>query len=89
MDVRMPGLSGLDLQEAFAKFGDSVLIVFLSGHGDIPTSVRAIKTGAVDFLAKPVAKKDLLSAVCGHAPQLERPTLVNRMVLQFLNMRKL
>ena len=59
----MPGPSGLDLQEAFAKSGDSVPIVFLSGHGDIPTSVRAIKAGAVDFLTKPVAKKVLLSAV--------------------------
>ena len=63
LDVRMPGPSGLDLQEAFAKSGDSIPIVFLSGHGDIPTSVRAIKAGAVDFLTKPVAKKDLLSAV--------------------------
>src|SRR4029077_20420592 len=63
LDVRMPGPSGLDLQEAFAKAGDSVPIVFLSGHGDIPTTVRAIKAGAVDFLTKPWAKKDLLSAV--------------------------
>ena len=63
LDVRMPGLSGLDLQEAFAKSGDFVPIVFLSGHGDIPTTVRAIKAGAVDFLTKPVAKKVLLSAV--------------------------
>ena len=63
LDVRMPGLSGLDLQEAFAKSGDSAPIVFLSAHGDIPTTVRAIKAGVVDFLTKPVAKKDLLSAV--------------------------
>ncbi len=59
----MPGPSGLDLQEAFAKSGDLIPIVFLSGHGDIPTSVRAIKAGAVDFLTKPVARNDLLSAV--------------------------
>jgi FixJ family two-component response regulator len=63
LDIRMPGPSGLDLQEAFAKSGDSIPIVFLSGHGDIPTSVRAIKAGAVDFLTKPVEKKPLLSAV--------------------------
>jgi FixJ family two-component response regulator len=63
LDVRMPGPSGLDLQEAFAKSGDALPIVFLSGHGDIPTSVRAIKAGAVDFLTKPVEKKTLLAAV--------------------------
>src|SRR4029077_3975425 len=63
LDIRMPGPSGLDLQEAFAKSGDSAPIVFLSAHGDIPTSVRAIKAGAVDFLTKPVAKNVLLSAV--------------------------
>src|SRR4029077_11612549 len=63
LDVRMPGLSGLDLQEAFTKSGDSVPIVFLSGHGDIPTTVRAIKAGAVDFLTKPVENQALLSAV--------------------------
>jgi FixJ family two-component response regulator len=63
LDVRMPGPSGLDLQEAFVKSGDSIPIVFLSAHGDIPTSVRAIKAGAVDFLTKPAQKKALLSAV--------------------------
>ncbi len=63
LDVQMPGPSGLDLQDAFARSGDSIPIVFLSGHGDIPTSVRAIKAGAVDFLTKPVAKQALLLAV--------------------------
>src|SRR4249919_689204 len=63
LDVCMPGPSGLDLQEAFRKLGAPVPIVFLTGHGDIPTSVRAIKAGAVDFLTKPVQKKTLLSAV--------------------------
>ena len=63
LDVQMPGPSGLDLQDAFIKSGDSMPIVFLSGHGDIPTSVRAMKAGAVDFLTKPVAKKTLLTAV--------------------------
>ncbi len=63
LDVRMPGPSGLDLQEAFFKSGDSIPIVFLSGHGDIPTTVRAIKAGAVDFLTKPVENQALLSAV--------------------------
>jgi FixJ family two-component response regulator len=63
LDVHMPGPSGLEVQEAFTKSGDSMPIVFLTGHGDIPTSVRAIKAGAVDFLTKPVQKGALLSAV--------------------------
>ncbi|MBV9492480.1 MAG: response regulator transcription factor [Verrucomicrobia bacterium] len=64
LDVRMPGgPSGLELQEALAKRGDTVPIVFLTGHGDIPTSVRAMKAGAVDFLTKPVERRSLLAAV--------------------------
>src|SRR5262245_10040957 len=50
LDVRMPGPSGLDLQEGFAKLNDPLPIIFLTGHGDIPMSVRAMKAGAVDFL---------------------------------------
>jgi FixJ family two-component response regulator len=63
LDVRMPGPSGFDLQEALARSGASVPIVFLTGHGDIPMSVRAIKAGAVDFLTKPVSREALLGAV--------------------------
>ena len=63
LDVRMPGPSGLDLQEALARFGVSMPIVFLTGHGDIPMSVRAMKAGAVDFLTKPVSREVLLGAV--------------------------
>ena len=73
LDVRMPGPSGLDLQEALAKSGDSVPIVFLSGHGDIPTSVRTIKAGAVDFLTKPVQPQALLSAVAGLGSRRQEP----------------
>jgi FixJ family two-component response regulator len=63
LDVRMPGPSGLDLQEALARRGEAPPIVFLSGHGDIPMSVRALKAGAVDFLTKPVGRETLLAAV--------------------------
>jgi FixJ family two-component response regulator len=63
LDVRMPGPSGLDLQAAFSERDDALPIIFLTGHGDIPMSVRAMKAGAVDFLTKPVEKEALLTAV--------------------------
>ena len=63
LDVRMPGLTGLQLQQRVAEMRHALPIVFLSGHGDIPTSVRAIKAGAEDFLTKPVAAEVLLRAV--------------------------
>jgi FixJ family two-component response regulator len=62
-DVRMPGVSGLDLQTRLAESGDTKPIVFLTGHGDIPMSVQAMKAGAVDFLTKPVRDQTLLDAV--------------------------
>jgi FixJ family two-component response regulator len=63
LDLRMRGLSGLDLQDRLAQLGNPLPIVFLTGYGDIPASVRAIKAGAEDFLSKPVSKKPLLDAV--------------------------
>lgn len=63
LDVDMPGPSGLDLQTAFEGRDDALPIIFLTGHGDIPMSVRAMKAGAVDFLTKPVDREALLSAV--------------------------
>ena len=63
LDVRMPGLSGLDLQEELARADCAMPVVFLTGHGDIPMSVQAMKKGAVDFLTKPVDEKSLLEAV--------------------------
>lgn len=62
-DVRMPGLSGLDLQASLAKAQSDLPIVFISGHGDVATTVRALKSGAVNFLAKPFTKTALLNAV--------------------------
>jgi FixJ family two-component response regulator len=65
LDVHMPGLSGLDLQRELAQRGVELPIIFLTGHGDIPMSVRAMKAGAVEFLTKPVKSRDLLTAIRG------------------------
>jgi FixJ family two-component response regulator len=63
LDVRMPGLSGLDLQLKLSDAGIEIPIIFLTGHGDIPMSVRAMKGGAHEFLTKPVRGQDLVDAV--------------------------
>jgi FixJ family two-component response regulator len=63
LDVRLPGLSGLDLQRALDHTGVNIPIIFISGHGDIPMTVRAMKAGAVEFLLKPLREQDLLDAV--------------------------
>lgn len=63
LDVRLPGLSGLDFQTALADAAIQVPIVFITGHGDIPMTVQAMKAGAVEFLAKPFRDQDLLDAV--------------------------
>jgi FixJ family two-component response regulator len=63
VDVRLPGLNGLQLQEALNRKGYPIAIIFITGHGDVPTSVRAMKAGAVDFLQKPFEDSDLLDAI--------------------------
>jgi FixJ family two-component response regulator len=63
LDVRLPGVSGLDLQGQLVRQGIRHPIIFMTGHGDIPMSVRAMKAGAVDFLAKPFRDQDMLDAV--------------------------
>ena len=63
LDVRLPGLSGLDFQTQLAKLYREIPVIFMTGHGDIPMSVRAMKAGAVDFLAKPFRDQDMLDAV--------------------------
>lgn len=63
LDLRLPGESGLDLQETLQRAGDTLPIVFLTGHGDLGSSVRAMKRGAVDFLTKPVDGDTLLAAI--------------------------
>ena len=63
LDVRMPGLSGLDLQRELTEANIHIPIIFITGHGDIPMSVRAMKAGAVEFLTKPFRDQDLLDAI--------------------------
>ena len=73
LDVKLPGLGGLDLQRRLAESDSAIPIVFITGHGDIPMSVRAIKAGAVEFLTKPFRDQDLLDAI-NQAIQLDRTT---------------
>jgi FixJ family two-component response regulator len=63
LDVRMPGISGLDLQEKLASAKSPLPVIFITGHGTVPMSVRAMKAGAVDFLQKPFEEQDLLDAI--------------------------
>jgi FixJ family two-component response regulator len=71
LDVRLPGLSGLDLQRELLRSEAAIPIIFITGHGDIPMSVRAIKEGAVEFLSKPFRDQDLLDAI-QHAIESDR-----------------
>jgi FixJ family two-component response regulator len=71
LDVRLPGTSGLELQAHLNKIDVGLPLVLMSGHGDIPMSVRAMKAGAVDFLTKPFREQDMLDAVCS-AVELHR-----------------
>ena len=81
LDVRMPALGGLQLQEELAKLQRGWPIIFMTGHGDIPTSVRAIKAGAEDFLTKPVSRETLLEAIqralARHAAQQQSQDQLN------------
>ena len=63
LDVRLPGLTGLEFQNELVKLGVSLPIIFITGHGDIPMSVRAMKLGAIEFLTKPFRDQELLEAV--------------------------
>jgi len=65
LDIRLPGVSGLDFQTQLARLGNNIPIVFMTGHGDVPMSVRAMKAGALDFLIKPFRDQDMLDAVSG------------------------
>jgi FixJ family two-component response regulator len=86
LDLQMPGLNGLDLQDELRARGIDHPIVFITGHGDIPASVRAMKSGAVDFLPKPVQDRDLLRAVA-QAVQRSEETRCERAVIAALRAR--
>ena len=75
LDLQLPGLSGLDLQKRMAEAGLEIPIVFLTGHGDIPASVQAMKAGAIEFLTKPFDEEELLQAIQrGHRTRSAYPT---------------
>lgn len=78
LDLHMPGPSGLELQEAVLRRGDSLPVVFLTGHGDIRTSVRAMRQGAADFLTKPVNREELLAAIRAALQRQEREQSTSR-----------
>src|SRR5215475_8016880 len=84
-DVRMPGVSGLDLQQRLAESGDFKPIIFLTGHGDIPMSVQAMKAGAVDFLTKPVRDQTLLDAIAAGIERDIRQRAKARVVKEYLD----
>jgi len=86
LDIRMPAFNGLDLQDHLAKREDSFPIVFITGHGTVPMSVRAMKAGAVDFLQKPFGDTDLLSVV-GQAIEKDRESRRHRKEIRDLRQR--
>ena len=77
LDIRMPRLSGLDLQDELAKRGLTIPVIFITGHGTVPMSVRAMKAGAVDFLQKPFEDQELLDAL-HNAIELNRQTRIEQ-----------
>ena len=85
LDVRLPGLSGLDLQRELADAGVHIPIIFVTGHGDIPMSVQAMKAGAVEFLTKPFRDQDLLDAI-RHA--IARDRIARRQHARNVDLRK-
>jgi len=80
LDVRLPGLSGLDLQRELLSTQAQIPIIFITGHGDIPMSVRAMKEGAVEFLPKPFRDQDLLDAI-QHAIEIDRAARQERTIV--------
>jgi FixJ family two-component response regulator len=86
LDLRMPDTSGLDLQQSLARMEERLPIIFLTGHGDIPATVHAMKAGAVDFLTKPVRREALLTAV-QNALSLDAKGRATRAVLRELQNR--
>jgi len=85
LDVRLPGVSGLDFQRQLADVGLRIPIIFITGHGDIPMSVRAMKSGAVEFLTKPFRDQDLLDAI---NQALDRDRLTRQQQNELAELRK-
>ena len=86
LDVRLPGLSGLDFQAELAKAQNEIPIIFITGHGDIPMSVKAMKAGAIEFLTKPFREQDILDAV---RVALERDRARHELQIQTQSLRTL
>jgi len=85
LDVNLPGVNGLDFQRQLADAGIQIPIIFVTGHGDIPMTVRAMKSGAVEFLTKPFEDQDLLNAI---QQALDRDRLRRRQQDNFAGLRK-
>ena len=85
LDVRLPGVSGLDFQSELADAGIGIPIIFITGHGDIPMTVKAMKSGAVEFLTKPFQDQDLLDAI---HQALDRDRLARRQQRNLAELRK-
>jgi len=86
LDVRLPGLGGLDLQRELLRREAPIPIIFITGHGDIPMSVRAMKDGAVEFLPKPFREQDLLDAI-QHAIEIDRVARQERTLVAAVRLR--
>lgn len=86
LDVRMPGLSGLDFQDRLMELDIGLPVILMTGHGDIPMSVRAMKAGAIDFLTKPFRDQDMLDAV---AAAIERDVVVRQTTLRASSLKSL
>jgi FixJ family two-component response regulator len=86
LDVQMPGLSGLDLQRELKEAGIHLPVIFITGHGDIPTTVRAMKAGATEFLTKPFGEQELLDAI-SQAVEHDRRARASRTELADLRAR--
>ena len=83
LDIRLPGVNGLEFQEALAKAGIHIPIVFMTGHGDIRMSVKAMKAGAIDFLPKPFRDQDMLDAVTRALDRTASGATARRMARSF------
>ena len=86
LDVRLPGLSGLDVQKTLTDSGLDIPVIFLTGYGDIPMTVRAMKAGAVEFLTKPFRDQDLVDAI-HKAIEKDRSTRIMRSEIKLLRQR--